>query len=577
MEMKTLRMIAWSLVGLNLFTMAEALRGQGSDPVLVWSDEFEVDGLPDATKWLYDVGGDGWGNNEEQYYTEGRLENARVESGILIIEARKEGWPPSRNPPNDYTSARLVSKGRGDWLYGKIEVKAKMPAGVGTWPAIWMLSTGNTYGTWPRSGEIDIMEHVGFEMGTVHGSLHSLANNWTTGTQPTGSTTVPDVDTAFHVYAVEWSPAGISFLIDDVVFYSADNPGTGWEAWPFDQPFHLILNLAVGGFWGGQQGIDPDIWPARMEVDYVRVYDLGDMVPLDTDNDQDPNSTDPDDDGDGLSDVEEHGLGTNLLNTDTDGDTYSDFDEVEAGTNPLLASSFPGADEGVLIFNADFIDGEDPWIIHTNKLDAEGAYISQSGSWGGAYGIFDYVTVGDPEHVFTNYVAGDTPKAEHLLYQEWNPATVDLVSGDVIRFRGVARSAASSGDFLIRAFVKVLDSAFQALPASAFLELTGEDQSFELVATLPEGPFNVVQAGFSIEGFQTDTATVTFSGLEGTLNEEASWGGWPVVDGNVDTEGWIGWLYIDNDPWVWSYSLNKWIYLPEVLVTTGGGWVYIPN
>lgn len=187
---------------------------QAADPILVWSDEFDADGLPDGSKWMYDVGGDGWGNNEEQFYTEARLENARVESGVrvergvLIIEAHKEQWlaNPVFQSYNDYTSARLVSKGSGDWLYGRIEVRAKLPAGRGTWPAIWMLPTGNAYGRWPRSGEIDIMEHVGFDMGQVHGSLHSLAHNWTTGTQPTGSTVLADVDTAFHDYAIEWSP-----------------------------------------------------------------------------------------------------------------------------------------------------------------------------------------------------------------------------------------------------------------------------------------------------------------------------------------------------------------------------------
>jgi hypothetical protein len=548
-----------------------------ADPVLIWSDEFEEEGLPDSGKWLYDVGGHGWGNNEAQYYTEGRLENARVEGGILIIEARDDGWPVgTRNPTHEYTSVRLVSKGRGDWLYGRIEVRAKIPAGVGTWPAIWMLPTGQAYGIWPRSGEIDIMEHVGFDMGTVHGSLYSLAHNWITETPQTGSTFIADVDTAFHDYAIEWTPTGISFEVDGNVYFSAANPGTGWQEWPFDQPFHLILNVAVGGFWGGQQGIDPDIWPARMEVDYVRVYDLGDMVPLDTDNDQDPNATDPDDDGDGLSDIEEHGLGTNLLKKDTDDDGYEDFDEIEAGTNPLLASSFPGSDVGVLIFNADFAQGEDPWIIHTNRLNEEGEWIGQSGTWGGTYAVFDYVTPGETEHVFVNYTTGDSPNAEHLLYQEWNPATMDLFSGDIVRLRGVARSTASAEGIVIRAFIRVLDSAFLPLPSSLEVDIGSEDTAFALEVTLPEGPFNVVQGGVSITAPQTETASVVFSGLEGTLNEETTWSGWPVIDGYVDTDGWMGWLYVVNDPWVWSLLLDKWIYSPAENIGAGGGWVYIP-
>jgi beta-glucanase (GH16 family) len=161
------------------FLLPLTAQGQGE---LIWSDEFDGEGLPDPAKWRYDVGGGGWGNDEAQDYTDARTENARVEGGVLIIEARKEGWPAGRNPSNDYTSARLVTKGNGDWRYGRMEVRAKLPAGRGTWPAIWMLPTGREYGTWPRSGEIDIMEHVGYDMGTIHGSLHSLANNWLTGT-----------------------------------------------------------------------------------------------------------------------------------------------------------------------------------------------------------------------------------------------------------------------------------------------------------------------------------------------------------------------------------------------------------
>ncbi len=171
---------------------------------LVWSDEFNYSGLPDAAKWGYDVGGSGWGNKELQYYTDRRKENARVENGHLIIEVRRDGFGN-----NEYTSARLTSKGKGDWTYGRFEVRAKLPSGRGTWPAIWMLPSGKSYGNagWPDNGEIDIMEHVGFD-----------------------------------------------------------------PEWPFDKPFHLILNLAVGGTWGGGKGVDQSIWPQRMEIDYVRVY-----------------------------------------------------------------------------------------------------------------------------------------------------------------------------------------------------------------------------------------------------------------------------------------------------------------
>lgn len=543
---------------------------------LIWSDEFEGDGLPDPTKWRYDVGGGGWGNNEAQFYTEEREENARVEDGVLIIEARKEPWPSARNPQNEYTSARLLTKGFGDWRYGRIEVRAKIPAGRGTWPAIWMLPTGNAYGTWPRSGEIDIMEHVGFDMGTVHGSLHSLANNWLTGTQPTGSTVVPDVDTAFHVYAVEWNPDSIRFLIDGTAYYTADNPGTGWKAWPFDQPFHLILNLAVGGFWGGQEGIDPDAWPARLEVDYVRVYDLGDTAVLDTDGDSVPNSTDPDDDGDGLTDAEEHELGTNLIVADTDGDGYSDFEEVEAGTFPLLAGSFPGSDESILMINNDFSFGAEPWIVHTNKLDAAGNWTGQAGSWGGAYSVFDYVTTEiDGDIIFSSYAGGDAPRAEHLLYQEWNPAVLELLPGDVIRFRGIAEATASAGDSVTQAFIRVLDFGFQKMPASVEWDIPEEATAFELETTLPEEDFNVLQVGVSITSAQTETATVTFRDLEATLNEPPTWAGWPRTGDYVDTGDWLGWLYVAHEPFAWSYTLDNWLYIPAEGVTGSGGWAYV--
>ena len=241
---------------------------------LVWSDEFDYTGLPDAKKWDYDVGGEGWGNKELQFYTAGRKENARVESGHLIIEARKESWEG-----REYTSARLVSRGKGDWTYGRFEVSAKLPSGSGTWPAIWMLPTGWTYGGWPRSGEIDIMEHVGFDPDVVHASVHTLAYNHTLNTQKTAQIKVPTSRSGFNVYAVEWTPGEIRGFVNDQHYFTfrnerLTNPAADYRQWPFDKPFHLLLNLAVGGTWGGQQGLDPSIWPQRLEIDYVRVYQL---------------------------------------------------------------------------------------------------------------------------------------------------------------------------------------------------------------------------------------------------------------------------------------------------------------
>jgi beta-glucanase (GH16 family) len=239
---------------------------------LVWSDEFDKAGKPDDTKWGYDLGdgcpdGCGWGNNELEYYTNDP-KNVRVEDGMLIIEAVKE-----KKGTKDYTSTRIVSKTKGDWLYGRIEVRAKLPKGRGTWPAIWMLSTEWKYGGWPESGEIDIMEHVGYDPGIIHGTIHSGKYNHIKGTQLEGKITVADAMDNFHVYAIDWTKDKIDFYVDDKMYHSVPrNPSDDFNGWPFDQKFHLIMNVAVGGNWGGSKGVDESIWPRRMVVDYVRVY-----------------------------------------------------------------------------------------------------------------------------------------------------------------------------------------------------------------------------------------------------------------------------------------------------------------
>jgi len=233
---------------------------------LIWSDEFDKGMLPDSTRWGYDIGGHGWGNKELQTYTYQRHENARIENGLLVIEARRE----ARNGMN-YTSARLVTKGNGEWRYGKVEVKAKIPRGRGTWPAIWMLPVNNAYGKWPQSGEIDIMEHVGFDPGNIHGTVHTEAFNHKDGTQRGKKIAVPNAQDNFHLYSIEWTTEKIDFLVDDNVYFSFKN-NHGYKAWPFDQAFYLILNIAVGGTWGGQKGVDDRIFPQHLLVDYVRVY-----------------------------------------------------------------------------------------------------------------------------------------------------------------------------------------------------------------------------------------------------------------------------------------------------------------
>ncbi|AOS44356.1 Beta-glucanase precursor [Lacunisphaera limnophila] len=236
---------------------------------LIWSDEFDTGTQPDPARWDYDVGGQGWGNNELQFYTSARPENARIEAGHLIIEARREKWESRQ-----YTSARLVTKNRGDWSHGRFEIRAKLPLGRGTWPAIWMLPTvwnlGN--GGWPDNGEIDIMEHVGYDPGVVHASTHSQKNQWRNKNQRTATIPVPDAGEAFHTYTLEWDAEEIRIFLDDHHYFTSRKEGGDWTSWPFMRPFHLVLNLAVGGDWGGAKGVDETIWPRRMEVDYVRVY-----------------------------------------------------------------------------------------------------------------------------------------------------------------------------------------------------------------------------------------------------------------------------------------------------------------
>ncbi len=244
---------------------SDSLKVEGFN--LVWNDEFNIEGKPDDTKWDYDIGGNGWGNNELQYYTSDSI-NVRVKNGKLQIEAHY--YP---NLDIKYTSARIVTKNKGNWLYGRVEVKAKLPAGLGTWPAIWMLPTDWEYGGWPASGEIDIMEHVGYEPNVIHGTVHTEAFNHKIGSQVGNNITVPTAISDYHVYAIEWNEDRIDFYIDDNKYFFFENQNNSYREWPFDKRFHLIMNIAFGGNWGGAQGIDNSIFPVQMDIDYVRVYE----------------------------------------------------------------------------------------------------------------------------------------------------------------------------------------------------------------------------------------------------------------------------------------------------------------
>lgn len=237
---------------------------------LVWNDEFNKNGLPDPANWSYDTGDHGWGNNELQNYTSRDQQTAKVEDGNLIITAFLIETPSRK----EYRSARLVTRGKQAWKYGRIEMRAKLPGGTGTWPAFWMLPEEWNYGngSWPANGEIDIMEYVGYNPGEVHASVHTEARNHMRGNNATATIMVDDAETGFHTYAIEWTADKISAYVDGNKYFEYVNNGEGYEYWPFDKEFHIILNTAVGGFWGGAQGVDDSIFPQEFIIDYVRVY-----------------------------------------------------------------------------------------------------------------------------------------------------------------------------------------------------------------------------------------------------------------------------------------------------------------
>lgn len=274
--------------------------------VLKWSDEFDYTGAPDPAKWTHETGAGGWGNNEDQTYTDS-LDNSRVEDGNLIIEVRQilDGRSPR------YTSARLITREKAQWKYGRFEIRAKLPSETGTWPAIWLLYADKKHGNggWPDNGEIDIVEHVGYEedplfknlvgnpsLPNVHGTVHTSKRNGLENTGIGDKIFIPTASTEFHTYAINWTDGRIEWEVDgqsyfvlerDPLLPARDPPEDPWEWWPFNQRFFLILNIAVGGTWGGHfnsnfypddspygnNGIDDDgVWPQRMVVDYVRVY-----------------------------------------------------------------------------------------------------------------------------------------------------------------------------------------------------------------------------------------------------------------------------------------------------------------
>lgn len=258
--MKLLK-LALLVLGFGIFAPALS---QAQCPKLVWSDEFDGSAL-DLQKWSHQTGGGGWGNNELEYY---RPENTTVANGLLKITAKRESFGG-----NAYTSSRIRTINKGDFTYGRMEARIKLPVGQGIWPAFWMMPTDDKYGTWPKSGEIDIMEWIGKEPKNVYGTIHfgkDWPNNRSTGNKY--EAIKENFNTEFHVFSVEWEPNEIRWYIDDYLFSTKKPSDVSPERWPFDQRFHFILNVAVGGTWPGS----PDgstVFPQTMEVDYVRVYE----------------------------------------------------------------------------------------------------------------------------------------------------------------------------------------------------------------------------------------------------------------------------------------------------------------
>ncbi len=240
---------------------------------LEWEDHFDGTEL-DSTLWSV-VTGDGcphlcgWGNNELQYYTSDS-NNVRVKEGVLIMEAHKQ----SRGNLG-FTSGKIVTKNKVEWKYGKIEIRAKLPTGKGTWMAFWMLPTLNRDIKWPQDGEIDIVEHVGYNPNTVYGAIHTEKYNGMYGTHKVDSIRLKDVKNEYHTYAIEWTKDELKWYVDDKLYNHIYRNGEDEKSWPFNQyNYHLILNLAIGGNWGGKYGVDEDNWPQSMEIDYVKYYKL---------------------------------------------------------------------------------------------------------------------------------------------------------------------------------------------------------------------------------------------------------------------------------------------------------------
>lgn len=266
----------YTLAGTNTFSVqvsATASNGQSvtktisvtvtvvpGTPSLFWAEEFDVNGAPNTATWGYDMGNGsgGWGNQELQYYTD-RASNVVVSGGTLKITAKRENYNGFA-----FTSTRLLSKGKFSLKYGRIDIRAKLPAGGGTWPALWMLGNNIDAVGWPNCGEIDIMEHKGNDQNRIHGTLHYPGRFG--GNADGSSVIVSNVSTEFHIYSVDWTATSIKIYVDNQLIHTVANSNN----LPFNQEFFLILNVAMGGTFGG--AVDPAFSSSTMEVDYIRIY-----------------------------------------------------------------------------------------------------------------------------------------------------------------------------------------------------------------------------------------------------------------------------------------------------------------
>ncbi|MEX0331707.1 MAG: family 16 glycosylhydrolase [Puniceicoccaceae bacterium] len=471
--------------------------------VLLWSDEFDYTGAPDPTKWNYRLGAGGWGNNEVQTYTNSPT-NSRVEDGKLIIEAHQT----IVNGAPRYTSARLTTKEKAQWKYGRIEVRAKLPSETGTWPAIWLLAADTLHSEifWPNNGEIDIMEAVGYEedplyrelvgnqeLPNIHGTLHTA--DYFAGSSLGGKTFISDSSTEYHVYAVNWTADMIEFQVDDVTYFSVSvdqlfprgipSPDELWSSWPFTQRFFLILNIAIGGNWGGvfnsnffptspygASGIDHDgNWPQRMEVDWVRVW----------------------------------------------------------GEPPVTTpTSVPG------LVLADEMDDSQGVLVRISRNDVSP----------------------------TNLTAIDRG--------DWAEYVLDAAVGGTYTISTSVAALNPGGNFSL----EVMETG-----SSIDNIVVPDTNGSQTYTTLELGTLEL-QAGLNTLRMYANSSTYSLAWFD-LASEGAMWKGLPIDGfGNADTQSWLGWINVQLDPWIYSYSLNKYIYplaVEEEIFHTDSQWIYIPK